>query len=81
MQVAVGSPASVSIHLDSLQKWSPEACAVQDLLELGFWQALLRQVDRHAAGFWKEPSRLPWTDRMFPHWRRSLWRPLQVLLT
>ena len=50
---------------------------MQDLLELGFWQALLRQVDRHAAGFWDAQGRLPWTDQFFPHWRRSLWRPLQ----
>ena len=50
---------------------------VQDLLQLGFWQALLRQVDRHAPAFWTDPNRLPWAHKMFPHWRRSLWRPLQ----
>ena len=56
----------------------PGLCGAQDLLELGFWQALLRQTDRHARTFWEDPGRLPWADRMFPHWRRSLWRPLQA---
>ena len=73
-----------------LQGWHPTArfrtgmchgsCNLQDLLELGFWQALLRQTDRHARSFWEDPGRLPWADRMFPHWRRSLWRPLQAPL-
>lgn len=49
----------------------------QDLLELGFWQALLRTVGPNEAGFWWHPQRLKWEEGMFPHWRGSLWRPLQ----
>ncbi|KAK9819747.1 hypothetical protein WJX72_001871 [[Myrmecia] bisecta] len=50
----------------------------QDLLELGFWGALEKTASQGEAGFWADPSRLPFEDTMFPHWRGSIWRPLEA---
>ncbi|KAK9809341.1 hypothetical protein WJX73_006895 [Symbiochloris irregularis] len=58
-------------HAESLHQRS------KDLLELGFWRALMRQVEPHESTFWWNPARLPWDDHMFAHWRHSLWRPLE----
>jgi len=50
----------------------------KDLLELGFWEALLN-AQEHAKNEWHRLDHVkpkP-TDPMFPHWRGAFWRPLK----
>lgn len=54
------------------------AClCLQDLLEVGFWPALMRTLQQHEHTFWWNPKRPAWSDPMLLHNRFSYWRPLQ----
>ena len=53
------------------------ASRAQDILELGFWEALNKAVEHSKSEWYRLESQRPAPDNhMFPHWRGAFWRPL-----